>query len=660
MDFLFGRPLATGEDESRSRVGSLEGVPILGLDALASAAYGPEALLTVLIVLGGPSVRYMGPLTLCIVAVLATLYVSYRQTIHAYPSGGGAYTVAKENLGPVPSLFAAAALSLDYVLNVAVAISAGVGAIVSVVPRLLPYTLPLCLVLLALLTLVNLRGFRATGVAFMTPTFLFVVCMALVLGVGAFRTLTSAMHPAPAAPIPGPPHPAIASASVWLLARAFSSGCTAMTGVEAVSNGVPIFRKPSERNAQWTLTIIVTILAVLLLGIAALCHAYHLAATPPGQRGYESVLSQLTHATLGRGLLYDVTMASVLALLALSANTSFADFPRVCRMVAMDGYLPEAFVHQGRRLVFTHGILVLAAVSAVLLIAFRGVTDRLIPLFAVGAFFAFTMSQAGMVVHWRRHPGRHSVHSLVLNAIGAVATSATLVVVLVSKFVEGAWVSVLLVAAYLWLLRRVKRHYDIIGRQTTNMEALELTSVQPCVAVVPLLRWSMLAAKALKFAVGLSPEVIAIQVLNEDPRLEDLTRRWRELVEDPAARARLPPPRLVVLRSEYRELLRPLVDFVKQLASERPDRQIAVVLPRLIERRWRYYLLHNNMAAALRALLVYRGGPQIVAVDVPWYLADVFPERGEHAWRDRLIRRGLLARAARLTLWRARGSKGTP
>ncbi len=323
----------------------------------------------------------------------------------------------------------------------------------------------------------------------------------------------------------------------------------------------------------------------------------------------------------------------------------------------MDGFLPEAFVHRGRRLAFSHGILVLSGLSAILLVLFHGVTDRLIPLFAVGAFLAFTMSQAGMVMHWRRHPGRHSFHSLVLNAVGAVATSATLVVVLVSKFAEGAWISILLIAAYLVLLVSVRRHYESIERQTRASAPLDLRSVRPAIAVVPMRRWSVVGAKALRLAMESCSEVVAVQVLTDDERIEDLRARWRGLVEDPAREQSFTPPRLVVLHSEYRELVKPLVDFVKQLAAENPERQIAVVLPRLIERRWRYYLLHNNTAAALRALLVYRGGPQIVTVDVPWYLADVMPGRlGWRAWLGRVRR----AWAFHLPFSRPRGQRAAP
>lgn len=621
-DLLLGKPLASDKAcEESERVGPAAGVPILGLDALASAAYGPEALLTVLLPLGFGALRYVVPVTLAIVVLLVLVNLSYRQTIRAYPQGGGSYTVAKENLSRRASLVAAAALLLDYLLNVAVAISAGIGALVSALPMLLPYTLPLCLSVLALLTIVNLRGFRTTGVAFMLPTFSFGLCMALVIGVGLVRMVARGGHPTPVVAPPLPSPAALAAPTLWMVARSFGNGCTAMTGVEAVSNGVPVFRQPAVVGAQRTLTIIIMSLIALLVGIAVLCRGYDVVATPPAVHGYESVLSQLAHATVGRGGIYAWTMASILAVLALSANTSFADFPRICRMIAQDGFLPEAFAHRGRRLVFSHGILVLAFISAVLLIVFRGTTDRLIPLFAVGALLAFTISQIGMVAHWHRHPGPRSKVALVLNAAGAVGTCVALTIVLAAKFVEGAWVSVLIMLATVVLFTRVRAHYDVVTHQISTDDPLTITARVSLIAVVPVKRWNTLAQKCLAIAMEMSTDVLAVHLPCETDS-GDFVHRWPELVERPAADAGLPPPRLVCLDSPFRELVPPLVLFVRELARKHPDRQIAVVVPRLVERRWWYYLLHNSTVAVLRTFLVFRGGPQIMVIDVPWYLAD--------------------------------------
>ncbi len=395
---LLGRPLASNE-AGEQRIGFVAGVPTFGLDALSSAAYGPEAALTVLLPLGAAGLTFILPITVGIVILLAIVYISYRQTIAAYPNGGGSYTVASENLGPNTGLVAAAALMTDYVLNVAVGISAGVGALISAVPGLHHYTLPLCLVILILLTFVNLRGIGSAGSLFMLPTCIFILSLCTLVVWGILATISSGGHPHPVFP---PAHLAKATEAVgaWVLLRAFASGCTAMTGVEAVSNGVQAFREPVVPAAHRALTVIIGILMVLLLGIAYLAHAYQIGATAPGTSHYQSVLSQLIGAVAGRGVFYWISIASILLVLCLSANTSFADFPRLCRAVAEDGYLPRSFTNQGRRLVYSEGIWLLAILSGVLLTVFDGITDRLIPLFAVGAFLAFTLSQSGMVAHW--------------------------------------------------------------------------------------------------------------------------------------------------------------------------------------------------------------------------------------------------------------------
>ena len=348
-DLLFGRPLKSKEERAE-RCGPGAGIAIFGLDALSSAAYGPEAALTLLIPLGAAGIAYMLPISASIIALLAIVYFSYRQTIEAYPTGGGSYTVARQNLGATAGLLAAAALMIDYVLTAAVGISAGIGALVSVMPRLQPQTLALCLVTLAIITVANLRGVREVGALFMVPTYLFIGSLLGTIALGLVRTLGSGGHPvAVAAPPPLTGQTGVLSA--WLLLQAFSNGCTAMTGVEAVSNGVRAFREPVVRSAQRTLTVIIAILAVLLAGIAYLARAYHIGATAPGQPGYDSVLSQLVAAVAGKNAFYYVTMTSILLILALSANTAFADFPRLCRAVAQDGYLPHSFASRGRRLV---------------------------------------------------------------------------------------------------------------------------------------------------------------------------------------------------------------------------------------------------------------------------------------------------------------------
>jgi amino acid transporter len=622
LDVLFGRPLSSEEDE-KERIGPAAGIPVFGLDALSSAAYGPEAALTILIPLGLAGLAYIVPISFTIIVLLTIVYFSYRQTIAAYPNGGGSYTVASENLGERAGLLAGASLMLDCVLNVAVGISAGVGALVSAVPSLRPHTPMLCLAILLMLTLVNLRGVREAGVAFMIPIYVFVACLGGVILSGLFKTFLHGGHPMPAAPMPNAA-PAVSVVSLWLLVKAFSSGCTAMTGVEAVSNGVQAFREPVVKNARATLTTIIAILILLLAGIAYLCRVYGISATPPGEPGYQSVLSQLTAAVDGRGVFYFVTMAAVLTVLALSANTSFADFPRLCRAIAENGYLPFPFTIRGRRLVFSFGVYVLAFLAGFLLIMFKGVTDRLIPLFAVGAFMAFTLSQAGMVMHWKRSAGRGARVSMMVNGVGALATGLTTCVVIVAKFTEGAWITVLAIPGLILLMSAVHRHYERIFRETASPTPARLKGIAPPIVVLPLQRWSRVAEKALRFAYTLSQDVLVLHIVPEDEQGEHtkdrLTSMWDEYIEKPAVQAGFAPPELVLLRSPYRLVLTPIVEYILELEHVYPKRLISVLVPELVERRWYYYLLHNQRATALKVILYIRGNGRIVVINVPWYL----------------------------------------
>jgi amino acid transporter len=623
LDTLFGRPLPS-DAEYRERIGPAAGIPIFGLDALSSAAYGPEAALTVLLVLGLGGVQYLFSITLAIIALLTIVYFSYRQTIAAYPHGGGSYTVASENLGARVGLVAGAALMIDYILNVAVGISAGVGALVSAVPLLQPHTLGLCLGILLILTIVNLRGVREAGLAFTVPTYLFVGSLGGVIVIGLIKAILHGGHPLPVATIPRP-GPAVATVSVWLLVKAFASGCTALTGVEAVSNGVQSFRAPSVKNARTALATIIVILVLLLASIAYLCEAYGIAATPPGQIGYQSVLSQLTAAVTGRQLFYFVTMGAVLVVLALSANTSFADFPRVCRALAENRYLPYPFTIRGRRLVFSHGIYALAICAGLLLIVFGGVTDPLIPLFAIGAFTAFTLSQAGMVMHWKKKGGAGWRSSMVINAVGSLATGLTTCAVIVAKFTEGAWITILAILGLLLFMSAVHHQYDNMLRETDSRAPVQLHGITPPVIVLPMERWSKVAEKALRYAYTFSQEIVVVHVAPEDEdgaqTQSDLMSKWDDYVSRPAIEAGFAPPRLVVLRSPYRLVMTPIFEYILRLEREHCNRIISVVVPELIERRWYYFLLlHNQRANALKIILYLRGDSRTVVTNVPWYL----------------------------------------
>ena len=635
LDVLLGRKLANYESGTR-KITALEGVPAMGLDGLGSSAYGPEAALTILLPLGAAGLAELGPIMIAILLLLAILAFSYWQTIEAYPTNGGSYTVARENLGANAGMLAATALMIDYVLNVAVGISAGVGALTSALPALHPYTLYLCLGILGLVTLLNLRGTLEAGVVFALPTYLFVVSLGGVILYGTWQALSSGGHPAP---VVAPPQVPVATEAVtwWLLLRAFASGCTAMTGVEAVSNGVNAFRAPSVTYAHRTLAAIVIILGVLLAGIAYLARAYGVAAMDQTQADYQSVLSQLAAAVVGRGPIYFIAIGSVLAVLCLSANTSFVDFPRVCRLVAQDSCLPRAFAIPGRRLVNSVGIIWLALTAGGLLAAFGGITDRLIPLFAVGAFMSFTLSQAGMAVHWWRRlreqeGGRHGNRvRLGINALGAVATGISLGIILAAKFVEGAWITVLTIPCVLALLKLIGRYYAQIERQLLEEGPIALADLQPPIVVVPIADWNRLAARAVRYALRLSLEVIAVHMTRlEGPDAESragrLRRRWHEDVEQPARQAGLRPPGLVQIPSPYRSITGPLLKFILETRREHPGRAMAVVIPALVEAHWWDRLMHTGRVRRIRATLLRHGGPDLAVITVPWTLEQPRPE----------------------------------
>ena len=631
---LLGRTLANKEAEGQ-KIGVLAGLPAMGLDGLGSAAYGPEAALTVLAPLGVAGLAAITPITAVILVLLLVLFLSYWQTITAYPNNGGSYTVARENLGVNAGLLAASALMVDYMLNVAVGISAGVGALVSAIPALQPYTLPLCLAVLAVVLVANLRGTRESGLAFAVPTYLFVATLCAVLLVGAWRIWTG--PGGVPAPVVAPPSvPAGAQAlTIWLLLRAFAAGCTAMTGVEAVSNGVGAFREPRTKYAHGTLGAIVGVLALLLGGIAVLCRVYGIAAMDQTQPGYQSVLSQLVAAAVGRGWFYYVTIGSVLAVLCLSANTSFVGFPRLCRQVASDSFLPTAFAVPGRRLVYTAGILFLTAGAGILLTVFDGITDRLIPLFAVGAFLSFTLSQAGMAAHWRRR-GRDRADHLrrFVNGFGALSTGAALAIILAAKFTDGAWLTVVVIPATLLLLRAVHRYYDGLSqRLACDMhDPLELREYQAPQVVIPIAGWDRVSEKAVIFAMRLSPDVTALHCTElEGPDAEEhergLRHEWEELVERPARAAGFPVPRLVVQTSPYRSVLGPLLRLISQFDARGPGRPIAVVLPQLVEASWWEAIMHTHRERRLRRALLRDGGPNLAVIAVPYQLKPPAPAK---------------------------------
>jgi amino acid transporter len=620
LDIVVGKPIKTS-DERAEQIGPTQGIPIFGLDGLSSAAYGPEAALSLLIPLGLLGVHYIVPVSAAIITLLVIVYFSYRQTIAAYPTGGGSYTVARFNLGAPAGLLAAAALLADYILTAAVGISAGVGALISAAPSLLPHTVLLCVSILIVITILNLRGVREAGTAFAIPTYLFVGTILITIIAGIFRVLLSGGHPTPVF-APPPPPPMIEAVTFWLLLKVFASGCTALTGVEAVSNGVRAFREPTVKNAQRTLTVIIFLLAVMLAGISYLVKTYGIAATDPGAPGYQSVLSMLTAAVFGKGAFYYLTIGSILVVLSLSANTAFADFPRLCRAIAQNNYLPHVFGYRGRRLVYTYGIVVLALLCGGVLILFGGITDRLIPLYAVGAFLAFTLSQTGMVVHWWKKRGPGWVNSALVNGLGALVTGTTTIVVLVAKFAEGAWITLLFIPLTIVLFAVVRRHYHHVKMLTSCKIPIDVSGLrQHPIAVIAIDRWSNLSRLGIEFAARLSPEVIALHV-EPNEHSELLQDDWAQYVERPFRAEGKEPPQLLVLPSPYRFVIIPIVQFVLDLSKKNPGRSIVVVIPELVEDRWYEYFLHNQRGRLLEWVLLARGNERIFTVSAPWYVGQ--------------------------------------
>jgi amino acid transporter len=619
-DVFFGKPLATSEERAE-HIGIAGGIPIFGLDALTSAAYGPEAAMSLLIPLGLYGVHYIVPIISSILILLVIVFFSYRQTIAAYPTGGGSYTVASENLGEKAGLLAAAALMIDYILTAAVGVSGGVTAVTSAVPSLQSHTLLLCLAILAILALVNMRGVRDTGTAFIAPTFLFIGTLLTVIAVGVYKSFVSGFHPVPVQALPPALPQTVKYLGLWMLMKAFSSGCAAMTGVEAVSNGVMAFGEPRAKKAQATLTIIIAILIVLLFGTAWLAKTYGIMAMDPDATGYQSLLSLLVSAVFGRGWFYYVTMGSTFLALALSANTAFADFPRLTRAIAIHDYLPHVFILRGRRLLFSHGIYALTGFTGIILITFDGVTDKLIPLYAIGAFLAFTLSQAGMVQHWRKQEGEHKGRGwhMFVNGIGAVATGITTVIVLASKFMSGAWVTALLVPTLILIMYSVKRHYTRVNAEMVDRSPLNLVNLQEPLVVIPMARWDRITEKALRFGLLLSKDIKVVHVHSEDEP-HALEPCWEEMVLKPLREHGMQEPELVSIPSSFRFIIAPLMEYILKLEQDNPDRKVTVLLPELVVRHWWENALHGQRVQLLKLLLLVRAKQRVIVVNIPWYL----------------------------------------
>lgn len=571
-------------------------------DALSSVAYATDFVLVTLAIAGAQALGYAIPISLVIASLLAIVAFSYRQTIYAYPTGGGAYIVAKENISALAGLTAAASLLVDYTLTVAVSISAGVLAITSALPRLDVYRVEMCLAFLALLAIGNLRGIRESGRIFAVPTYVFVVSIGVLIVAGLYRYATGAPMPA-ATPIP--PTTGHAPLTIFLILTAFANGCTAMTGVEAVSNGVPAFRPPEARNASATLVAMAVLAITMFLGITFLAHVYHVMPTAA-----ESGVSQLGRAIFGgHTVFYYVIQAATTLILVLAANTAYADFPRLASIVSRDRYLPRQFMNQGDRLAFSNGILVLSMFAAVLIVAFHGNTQSLLPLYMIGVFISFTLSQAGMVIHWRhvKTPGWKT--SAVINGFGAIVTGVVLVIVAVTKTMEGAWIVLLLIPLIVMLFQATRRHYDHVSSQLTLRGYTPQRRVHNTV-LIPVGGIQRAVVEALRYAETLSDDVRAIYVDVDLAGTEQIKRDWQTWGGK---------VQLVILPSPYRSMMEPLLEYIEQIGSERQDDYVTVILPEFVPARWWQQLLHNQRALLIKGALLFR--PNTVVTSVPFHLA---------------------------------------
>jgi amino acid transporter len=606
---VFGRPLASDRLE-HERLSKKTALAVLSSDAISSVAYATEQILLVLAVLGTGALSYVMPISAVIVGLLVLVALSYRQTIFAYPGGGGSYTVARENLGVMPGLIAAAALLTDYILTVAVSISAGVAAMTSAYPNLASSAVTLGVVATIAIMVVNLRGVRESGIAFSGPTYAFIALMLLLIGVGVYRGVmghdAAPVQPPRVDPVSGR-HEIVPMgfAMMFLVLRSFAEGCVAMTGTEAISNGVGAFKTPSAKNAAVTLSWMALILAAFFMGTSYLAQHYQVMPTPT-----ETVLSQLGRHVFGGGPLYYALQYFTFAILVLAANTAFADFPRLSSILAQDGYMPRQFAARGDRLAFSNGIVALGVVAIVLIVGFRGDTSALIPLYAIGVFVCFSLSQAGMVAKWRasRAPGWR--WRTWLNGIGAVATAVVAIVQVATKFTSGAWIVVLIIPAIIWLLRAIHTHYEEFNAQV-KFDGHSPIMFMHHTCVVPVNGITKPAAGALVYATTIAEDVRAVYVDVDAAATERLRQAWAEWdigVE------------LVVIPSPYRSVIRPIVEYVDTVTNGDGTDLVTVVVPEVVPNKWWEHLLHNKTALFIRTAFLFRR--HVVVTSVPHRLGS--------------------------------------
>jgi amino acid transporter len=600
---IVGEPIPI-QHEIHERLTKIKALAVLSSDALSSEAYGTEAIMRVLVLAGAGALSLTMPISLVIVALMAIVVTSYQQTIRAYPSGGGSYIVARENLGTLPGLVAGASLLIDYVLTVAVSIAAGVAAILSAFPELRDYSIEVAIGSVILIAVLNLRGIRESGTVFAAPTYIFVFAIFGVIAMGIFRLATGGI-----AYTPGDPgaHAGTEPLTLFLLLSAFSKGCAALTGTEAISNGVPAFKPPEARNAGITLISMAVLLGGMFLGTSFLATQIGIVPDPSEQ---ETVLSQITRLVVGENWYYYLVQLSTALILVLAANTSYADFPRLLSIIARDRFAPRWFASRGDRLAFSFGIGALTILSVALLAIFQSNVERLLPLYAIGVFTSFTLSQSGMVVHWLRLKGSGWRRSIVINALGAAATAVVALVIGATKFAEGAWMVILLAPAIVALFLVIHRHYLSVARQLSTKELVRPTGIPPLV-LVPVYSLSLVARRALAFAQDLSSQVMAVHVASSVREAERLRGQWREAVGD------IP---LVIIISPNQFSIEPLLTYVDALLEAEEHHSLFVILPEFVVNHWWEHLLHNQTALRLKAALLFR--PGVVVASFPFLLGS--------------------------------------
>ena len=602
---LIGPPLPTQQLGER-KLNKLRALAAFSPDALSSIAYANQEIYLGLVVAGSAGLALSLPIGLAIATLLVIVALSYFQTIHGYPSGGGSYIVARSNLGTLPGLIAATALLIDYVLTAAVSLTAGVAAIASAFPALWPHRVLLAVVLLGIITVLNLRGLRETGTVMAVPVYLFLLTFFATLILGSLKLF--AEGPGSLASAAPPPAQTL---TAFLVMHTFAAGCTALTGIEAISNGVPAFYPPEAKNAGRTLLVMAVLMGLLFVGSVGLTQTLAVVAAPE-----ETILSALARSILGRGPAYLLVQVATMLILAVAANTSFAGFPRVAALLAADGFLPRQFTGLGDRLVFANGIFALSAATAFLIVVFGGDTHALVPLFAVGAFLAFTLSQTGMVIHWRREQGGHWRLKLLANGGGAVVTGVALTIIGVSKFAEGAWITFAVIPITVAIFLKIHAHYQEVRKE------LSLRGLPPSIKpfpqpriVVPISGVHRGMVDAIAFAQSVSKDVTAVYIEMEPGSGERIRETWKHW---------WPNVPLVILPSPYRSLVGPLLDFLDQTDREHNDGQLAtVVLPEFVPAKWWHGLLHNQSGWLIKVALLYnrrRLGFQRAIIDVPYHL----------------------------------------